>query len=438
MTITKLALPRRTILRGMGAALALPYLDSMVPAFAAPKASMRMQFVYVPNSVSQPYWRPKGDGPDFELSPIMAPLAGVKDQVVVIEGLGNATVDGGGGPHTRSSQAWLTGAPCKRTEGADVELATTTDQLAARVLGRETQLISLELATEPNFTVGNCDNGYSCVYANTFSWRTPTTPLPMENNPRAVFERLFGDGGTPTARLADMKNDRSILDSVRNDMTRLQTRIGPSDRLMMDAYLQSVREVEQRIQKIEQQSAVSPFDVGEKPSGIPDTFDEHVKLMFDLQFLAYQADITRVIAYQLSREQTSRPYPFIGVPEAHHDVSHHQNNPEKLAKHAKINTYHMSLFGQYLDRLKATPDGEGTLLDHSLMLYGTGLGDGDLHSALDLPVMLVGGACGELKGNRHLKYPVDTRMTNMLLSLLRKVGAPQDQLGDSTGELTGV
>jgi hypothetical protein len=438
MTITKLALPRRTVLRGMGAALALPYLDSMVPAFAAPKAAMRMQFVYVPNSVSQPYWRPQGEGPDFELSPILAPLAKVKDQIVVIEGLGNATVDGGGGPHTRSSQAWLTGVPCKRTEGADVQLATTTDQLAARVLGKETQLTSLELATEPNFTVGNCDNGYSCVYANTFSWRTPTTPLPMENNPRAVFERLFGDGGTATARLADLKNDRSILDSVRGDMTRLQKRIGPSDRVMMDAYFQSVREVEQRIQKIEQQQAASPIEFGEKPAGIPDTFDEHVKLMFDLQFLAYQADITRVIAYQLSREQTSRPYPFIGVPEAHHDVSHHQNNPEKLAKHAKINTYHMSLFAQYLEKLKATPDGDGTLLDHSLMLYGTGLGDGDLHSALDLPVLLVGGGCGTLQGNRHLKYPVDSHMTNLLLNLLRKVGAPQEQMGDSTGELVGV
>jgi hypothetical protein len=422
MTITKLALPRRTVLRGMGAALALPYLDSMVPAFAAPKAAMRMQFVYVPNSVSQPYWRPKGEGPDFELSPILAPLAKVKDQIVVIEGLGNATVDGGGGPHTRSSQAWLTGVPCKRTEGADVQLATTTDQLAARVLGQETQLTSLELATEPNFTVGNCDNGYSCVYANTFSWRTPTTPLPMENNPRAVFERLFGDGGTATARLADLKNDRSILDSVRGDMTRLQKRIGPSDRVMMDAYFQSVREVEQRIQKIEQQQAASPIEFGEKPAGIPDTFDE----------------ITRVIAYQLSREQTSRPYPFIGVPEAHHDVSHHQNNPEKLAKHAKINTYHMSLFAQYLEKLKATPDGDGTLLDHSLMLYGTGLGDGDLHSALDLPVLLVGGGCGTLQGNRHLKYPVDSHMTNLLLNLLRKVGAPQEQMGDSTGELVGV
>jgi hypothetical protein len=438
MIITKMSIPRRTILRGMGAALALPYLDSMVPAFAAAKPAMRMQFVYVPNSVSQPYWRPTGEGPNFELSPILSPLAPFKDQVTVIEGLGNFTVDGGGGPHTRSSQAWLSGTPCKRTEGADVELATTTDQLAARVLGKDTQLISLELATEPNFTVGNCDNGYSCTYANTFSWRTPTTPLPMENNPRAVFERLFGDGGSASARLADMQNDRSILDSVRGDMARLQKRIGPSDRVTMEAYLESVREVEQRIQKIEKQNAASPTEMGDKPSGIPDTFDEHVKLMFDLQFLAYQADVTRVIAYQLSREQTSRPYPFIGVPEAHHDVSHHQNNPEKLAKHAKINTYHMTLFARYLEKLKATPDGDGTLLDHAIMLYGTGLGDGDLHSALDLPVLLVGGGCGTLKGNRHLKYTNDTRMTNMLLSLLRKVGAPQEKLGDSTGELVGV
>jgi hypothetical protein len=436
MMISKMALPRRTVLRGMGAALALPYLDSMVPAFAAPKAAMRFQAIYVPNSISQPYWRPKSaNGKLTELAPIMSPLEAFKDQINVIEGLGNFSVDGGGGPHTRSSQAWLTGVACKRTEGEDVELATTTDQLAARVLGKETQLISLELATEPNFTVGNCDNGYSCAYVNTFSWRTPTTPLPMENNPRAVFERLFGDGGNVGTRMADMQNDRSILDSVRGDMARLQKRIGPSDRVMMEAYLEAVREVEQRIQKIEKQNAASPIEVGTKPSGIPDTFDEHVKLMFDLQLLAYQADVTRVIAYQLSREQTSRPYPWIGVPEAHHDVSHHQNNPEKLAKHAKINTYHMQLFAQFVAKMKATRDGDGTLLDHVVVLYGTGLGDGDLHSALDLPVLLVGGGAGTLKGGRHLKYPVDTRMTNMLLALLRKVGAPQDKLGDSTGEL---
>ena len=284
-------------------------------------------------------------GTEFELSPILSPMAPFKDQLVVVEGVGNFSVDGGGGPHTRSSQAWLTGVPCKRTEGADVEVATTVDQIAARVLSKDSQLTSLELATEPNFTVGNCDNGYSCVYVNTFSWRTPTTPLPMENNPRAVFERLFGDGGNAGERLADLQHDRSILDSVRGDMTRLRTRIGPSDRLMMEAYLESVREVERRIQKVEQQNAMSPVEVGSKPSGIPDTFDEHVKLMFDLQVLAFQADVTRVIAYQLSREQTSRPYPEIGVPEAHHDMSHHQNNPEKLAKHAKINTYHMSHFG---------------------------------------------------------------------------------------------
>jgi hypothetical protein len=436
MMITKMALPRRTILRGIGAALALPYLDSMVPAFAAPVAPMRMHFVFVPNSVSQPYWRPRGTGGKLELGPTMAPMEAFKDQMVVIEGLGNFTVDGGGGPHTRSSQAWLTGVACKRTEGADVELATTMDQLAAKVLGRDTQLVSLELATEPNFTVGNCDNGYSCVYANTFSWRTPTTPLPMENNPRAVFERLFGDGGSAGARMADMKNDRSILDSVRSDMARLQKRIGPSDRVMMDAYLESVREVEQRIQKIEQQNAASPVEVGEKPSGIPDTFDEHLKLLFDLQFLAYQADVTRVIAYQLSREQTSRPYPFIGVPEAHHDVSHHQNNPEKLAKHAKINTYHVSQYARFVAKMKATREGDGTMLDHYLSLYGTGLGDGDLHSALDLPVMLTGGANGQMKGGRHLKYAVETHMTNLLLTLLRKAGAPQEKIGDSTGELT--
>ena len=439
MMISITAIPRRTMLRGIGAALALPYLDAMVPAFAAPAPAMRMQFVFVPNGISQPYWRPKGEGgTEFELSPILSPMAPFKDQLVVVEGVGNFSVDGGGGPHTRSSQAWLTGVPCKRTEGADVEVATTVDQIAARVLSKDSQLTSLELATEPNFTVGNCDNGYSCVYVNTFSWRTPTTPLPMENNPRAVFERLFGDGGNAGERLADLQHDRSILDSVRGDMTRLRTRIGPSDRLMMEAYLESVREVERRIQKVEQQNAMSPVEVGSKPSGIPDTFDEHVKLMFDLQVLAFQADVTRVIAYQLSREQTSRPYPEIGVPEAHHDMSHHQNNPEKLAKHAKINTYHMSHFARYIEKLKATPEGDGTLLDSLIALYGSGMGDADLHSALDLPVLLVGGGGGTLKGGRYLKYPHDTPMTNMHLNLLRKVGAPQEALGDSTAELVGL
>ncbi|MGE0393868.1 MAG: DUF1552 domain-containing protein [Vicinamibacterales bacterium] len=436
MMITRMALPRRTVLRGIGAALSLPYLDSMVPAFAAPAPALRYHVTYVPNSVSQPYWRPKSvDGKLTDLGAIMAPLEAFKSQIVVVEGMGNATVDGGGGPHTRSSQAWLTGVPCKRTEGADVELATTVDQLAARVLSRDTQLISLEMATEPNFTVGNCDNGYSCVYANTFVWRTPTTPLPMENNPRAVFERLFGDGGTASARMADLRNDRSILDSVRSDMTRLQKRVGASDRLMMDEYFQAVREVEQRIQKVEQQNAASPIEVGDKPSGIPDTFDEHVRLLFDLQVLAFQADVTRVMTYQLSREQTSRPYPFIGVPEAHHDVSHHQNNPEKLLKHAKINTYHMSHYARFLTRLKELKDGDGSVFDHMIGLYGTGLGDGDLHSALDLPTLLTGGGSGTLKGGRHLKFPPDSRMTNLHLNILRKLGAPQEKLGDSTGEL---
>ncbi len=436
MIITKKALPRRSVLRGIGATLALPYLDSMVPAFAAPTPALRMHFIYVPNGVSQPLWRPRGTGGKLELAPIMAPMEPFREQMVVVEGLGNFTVDGGGGPHTRSSQAWLTGVACRKTEGADVELATTTDQLAAQVLGRDTQLTSLEIATEPNFTVGNCDHGYSCVYTNTFSWRTPTTPLPMENNPRAVFERLFGDAGTPERRLADLRRDHSILDAMRGDIAKLQKRIGPSDRVMVEAYLESVREVEERIQRAERQHATSALDTGLRPTGVPDSFDEHVKLLFNLQFLAFQADLTRVIAYQLSREQTSRPYPSIGVPEAHHDVSHHQNNPEKIAKHGKINTYHMALYAEFVARLKATRDGDGNLLDHYLSLYGTGLGDGDLHSALDLPVLLVGGANGRMKGGRHLKYSVETRMSNMLLALLRKAGAPQEKLGDSNGELT--
>ena len=332
---------------------------------------------------------------------------------------------------------WLTGSRPKRTMGADIEAGPSIDQIAARGMGGETPLTSLELALEPNFLVGNCETGYSCTYMNTFSWRTATQPMPMENNPRVVFERLFGGGGTNAARLADMRRDRSILDSVTEDLARLQQTLGAGDRHTVDAYLESVRDVEQRLQKMEGRldDVVVP---SEAPLGIPVELREHAELMFDLQFLAYQADMTRVVSYQIARELSSRTYPELGVAEAHHDVSHHQNDPERMAKNSKINTYHVELFAHLVKRMHETPDGDGSLLDHAMLLYGAGMGDGDQHSPHNLPVLLVGNGCGQLKGGRHLQYPLDTPMMNLGVSVLDKVGVDVERVGDSTGGLSDL
>ncbi len=445
MMISKLSLPRRTFLRGMGATLALPLLDAMVPAFAAvanaaAKPAMRLGFFYVPNGIQLVNWLPTIEGPNFDFKSILQPLAPFRDHLTVVSGLSNPAemLDDGGGAHTRPHTMWLSGVRPRRTMGGDIQAGPSIDQLAAEELGKETPLRSLGLALEPNFLVGNCETGFSCTYMNTFSWRNATTPMPLENNPRVVFERLFGDGGSGAARLAEIRTEHSILDSVLGDISRLEGTLGQSDRRTVDAYLESVRDVERRLQKTEERTRLAPDAPLEGPLGIPNTFREYAELMFDLQFLAYQADVTRVVSFQIARELSSRAYPEVGVEESHHDVSHHQNNPERMTKNSRINAYHISLFGRLVEKMKATPDGDGSLLDHSILMFGAGLGDGDQHSPFNLPVALLGHGCGQLKGGTHLKYPLDTPMMNLGVTLLEKVGVPGQQVGTSTGTLSDL
>ena len=452
MFISKTALPRRTFLRGVGVTLALPLLDAMVPAFSvaaktAARPVKRLGFIYTPNGATMSAWTPADEGPALtELSPTLSPLTPFRDQVVVPTGLSQKLAESmgdGNGEHSRGQTVWLSGVHPKRTEGADVQAGVTVDQIAAQVLGKDTPLLSIEMALEQNYLVGNCDNGYSCVYWNTISWRTPTTPLPMEVNPRLVFERLFGDGGTPQQRLEQIREDKSILDSVKDAITSLQGRLGAGDRTRVAEYLDSMREIERRIQVAEKQNGESPIALPDRPVGAPESYDEHAKLMFDLAVLAFQADITRVFTLLLGREQTNRPYPFIGVPEAHHSISHHQNDPVKLAKAAKINAYHIDLLARFAGKLRDITEGDGTLLDHSMILQGGGLSNSDQHSHIDLPLVLVGGGAGQLKGGRHLRFPKDTPMNNLHMSLLEKVGVSVEKFGDGTGAmnlepLTGV
>ena len=452
MFISKTALPRRTFLRGVGVTLGLPLLDAMVPAFSvvtktAARPVKRLGFVYTPNGATMSAWTPADEGPALtELSSTLSPLTPFRDQVVVPTGLSQKLAESmgdGNGEHSRGQTVWLSGVHPKRTEGADVQAGVTVDQIAAQVLGKDTPLLSIEMALEQNYLVGNCDNGYSCVYWNTISWRTPTTPLPMEVNPRLVFERLFGDGGTPQQRLEQIREDKSILDSVKDAITSLQGRLGAGDRTRVAEYLDSMREIERRIQVAEKQNGESPIALPDRPVGAPESYDEHAKLMFDLAVLAFQADITRVFTLLLGREQTNRPYPFIGVPEAHHSISHHQNDPVKLAKAAKINAYHIDLLARFAGKLRDITEGDGTLLDHSMILQGGGLSNSDQHSHIDLPLVLVGGGAGQLKGGRHLRFPKDTPMNNLHMSLLEKVGVSVEKFGDGTGAmnlepLTGV
>ena len=440
MLITKMALPRRTFLRGMGVTIALPLLDAMVPALTkAASPVRRLGFVYTPNGATMAAWTPGGEGPALdELSPTLSPLAPFRNQTIVPTGLSQRQAESqndGNGEHSRGQTVWLSGVHPKRTEGADVQAGMTVDQIAARTIGNDTPLLSIEMALEQNYLVGNCDNGYSCVYWNTISWRTPTTPLPMEVNPRVVFERMFGDGGTPQQRLAQVREDQSILDSVRDAITTLQRRLGVNDRMRVAEYLDSMREIERRIQVAEKQSGESLVELPDRPVGAPESYDEHAKLMFDLAALAFQADITRVFTLLLGREQTNRPYPWLGVPEAHHAISHHQNDPIKLAKAAKINVYHIELLARFAGTLRSIADGDGTLLDHSMILQGSGLSNSDQHSHIDLPLVLVGGGAGRLRGGRHLRFPKDTPMNNLHLALLEKVGVEVERLGDATGTI---
>ena len=447
MIVTRKSLSRRTVLRGLGATVALPLLDAMVPALSAAARTVtapapRLAFFYVPNGMLPRDFHPRGSGgSDFDLTPVLSPLAPWRDRMTVVTGLSNSGVvspNEGGGVHTRAHGGWLNGILPKRTEGADIRAGKTIDQYAADRLGADTVLRSLELTTESNYQVGNCENGYSCAYRNSTSWLTPTTPLPHERDPRVVFQRLFGDGGSVEARLAQMKTDRSILDSVTESIHRLERRVGARDRAAVDEYLQSIRAVERRIQRTEETNAATPLPAVDQPAGVPDDYEEHVGLLHDMLVLAFQADVTRVSCMQMARETSGRTYPNVGVPEAHHTVSHHQQDPHNIAQYTKISQYQTSLFAGLVDKLDATPDGGGTLLDHVILLHGAGMGDGDQHTPYNLPVTLMGGGCGRLAGNRHLVYEMHTPFMNLGLTLLEKVGVQVDRISDSTGPLTGV
>jgi hypothetical protein len=442
MVITKMALPRRTFLRGMGAAIALPFLDSMVPALrAAAPSAKRLGFFYVPNGMYLPNFHPTGPVKGFEYTPVLKSLEPFRDQVTIVSGLSNLGVvspNEGGGVHTRAHAGWLNGVLPKRTEGADITAGKTIDQYAADKLGVDTPLRSLELTTESSFQVGNCENGYSCAYLNSTSWRTPSTPLPHERDPRVVFQRMFGDGGSVGARMEHMRRDRSILDSVTDSFTRLEKRLGANDRRSVNDYLGSIREVELRIQKAEANNESTPLPTVAQPAGVPEEFDEHATLLLDLLLLGYQADITRVSCTQIARESSQRSYPWIGVPEPHHPVSHHQNDPHNIQQKTKIDAYHLSLVGKLVEKMSQTPDGDGTLLDHSILVYGAGMGDGDHHTPVDLPVVLIGGGAGALQGGRHLKYELNTPFMNLGVTLLAKVGVEVDKIADSTGHLTDL
>ena len=441
MYLSQKHISRRTVLRGVGAAVALPLLDAMNPAAtvwaATPAGSPPKRFAFVgfPHGAIMDRWSPTQTGRDYELSPILEPLAPFKKQMVVVGGLAHraadASEDGANGDHARGTSTWLTGVHPKHTEGADVYNGISADQIAAPVIGKDTPLPSLEMSIDLNYLVGNCGNGYSCVYMNTLAWRSATTALPTENNPRAIFERLFGDGGTTAQRIGLARENRSILDSVTAEMARLKRRLGANDLTKVDDYVDSVREIERRIQAVEAQAQTTLPDL-ERPVGIPERFDHHVSLMFELQRLAFQADITRVTTFMLGRELNFRSYPEIGITEGHHGLSHHGDNPNQMARYAKVNTYQAQLFASFLQSLQSTPDGDGTLLDHSLLLFGAGLSNSNLHTHYDLPLALVGGG---FTGDRHLVYSNDTPMTNLLLTMLDKAGVPADTLGDSTGRL---
>lgn len=443
MIVTKRALPRRTFLRGAGATLALPLLDAMVPAMsaigktpAAPKS--RLSFIYVPNGAVMNRWTPADSGRAFSFTPTLLPLEPFRDQTLVVSNLAQMqanSFDDGAGDHSRGTAAWLSGVHAKRTEGADVQLGITADQIAAREFGRYTQLASLELALETIDLVGNCDNGYSCAYMNTLSWRNGTTPLPVETNPRKVFKRLFGQGDDPEQRRARLRENQSMLDSVLRDITKLQKSLGPADGRRVTEYLDAIRDIERRIQRAEEQHAKSDLPLGDVPVGIPDTFEDHVQLMFDLQLLAYQGDVTRVITFLIGRELSNRTYPAIGINEAHHSLSHHQNDAGKIEKLAKINTYHVQKLAAFLGKLRDTPDGDGSLLDSLTLVYGSGLSDGNRHDHSPLPTLVIGGGSGRLRGGAHITCPKDTPMTNLLLTVLNAAGVREDKLGDSTSAL---
>ncbi|HYH68658.1 MAG TPA: DUF1552 domain-containing protein [Urbifossiella sp.] len=440
MIVTKRALPRRTFLRGAGAAVSLPLLDAMIPALtaatqtpAAPQRLRRLGYVYMPMGCDRSRWTPAGGDRLGELPFILAPLAPVKEHVTVVSNteLRNAYP----GTHATSNSAFLSAARAKLTESADYFLGTTADQVAARHIGRDTPLPSLELSMDLMALAGQCDNGYACVYQNNLSWSSPTTPLPSEAHPRVVFERLFGDGATGAERRAALRTRASLLDSVTAELTTLQTQLGAADRAKLAQYLDTVREVERRIQRSEAAARENPLPDLARPAGVPASYADHARLMFDLQVLAFQGDVTRVVTFQLARETSNRTYPEVGVPDPHHPLSHHGNDPAKVEKIARINRFHVSLFAEFLAKLRATREGDGTLLDHSLLLYGSGMGNPNVHDHDDLPVLVAGGAAGRMRGGRHVRLTRPTPLADLHLTLLDKVGVRLDSFGDSRGKV---
>ena len=438
--IFKKHIPRRTFLRGMGVAVSLPLLDSMVPAQTplaktAANPRIRLGLCFIPHGAVMANWTPPAEGAGFDLSRTLAPLAPFRDQVNVISNLAHKMAAPGGpgdngGDHTRSPAVYLSGVHPKRTDGADIQAGTTIDQIAAAKIGQDTPLPSLEIATE-DFTgyVGGCSPGFSCAYLNTICWNTPATPLPMETNPRVVFERLFGVAGTAEQRAARAGREKSILDSVAEETSDLERGLGPRDRARLGDYLENVREIERRIQRAEAHNSTQ-VQTPDAPIGVPDSFEEHVGLMFDLVAAAFQADVTRVFTFMTSRELSQRTYPNIGVTEQHHSVSHHQNKPEKMAQVVKINTYYVRMYAKFLEKLRDTPDGDGSLLDHSLLIYGAGMGDSNVHASDPLPLIAVGGGAG--RGPRHVVLPERTPVGSLWMNVAEKFGHPMDRYGDAT------
>ena len=436
MIITKKALPRRTFLKGVGATLSLPLLDAMVPAATAlektpAKPVRRLGYVFMPMGCDITRWTPPGGEKLDKLSPILSSLEPVKQDVTIVSNLELANAYPGS--HATSNSAFLSAAKAKVTESTDYYLGTTADQIAARHIGQSTQLPSLEMAMDLLKLVGQCDNGYACVYQNNLSWSSPTTPLPAEAHPRIVFESLFGEGGTAKERRAALRKRASLLDSISEEITRLQRDLGPADRAKLEEYLTAVREVERRIQTAESDGAKNQLPDLDRPLGVPASYADHARLMFDLQVLALQGDVTRVTTFQLARETSNRTYPEIGVPDPHHPLSHHGNNAEKVARMAKINSFHVSLFAEFVQKLKKTTDGNGSLLDHSLYLYGSGMGNPNVHDHTNLPTIVAGGGAGKMRGGRHIQYDKPTPLANLHLSLLNKVGVPMESFADSTG-----
>ena len=455
MIITNKTLPRRTFLRGLGTTLALPLLDSMIPTFstlgAAGKPAVRLGYVYTPNGIigcsdksPRPFmWTPKTVGANFEFSPTMKALEPFREHVNVFSGLAQVTgraLGDGPGDHARATATFLTGVHPYKTGGANFKLGVSADQIAAKELGKFTQLSSIELGLEAQPLAGNCDSGYTCAYMS-MSWRSETSPLPAELNPRTVFERLFGDGEStdPAARMARLESQKSVLDYVTGSLSRLQGNVGTGDKRKLDEYLEAVRDIERRIQRAEEQNITMKLPHMERPSAVPDHYEEYTKLMMDLQVIAWQTDMTRVASFMMGRDGSNRPYREIGISDGHHSISHHQSDPERVEKLIKIDELHTAMFAYLLDRLKATPDGDGTLLDHSLIVFGSSLSESNIHTHDDLPIVLAGGGGGQVKGNRHLVYPKETPLNNLLLNMFDVAGVPNvEGFGDSTGRLTGV